>query len=79
MVRRPPARVLGVLSTRNGACCGPEPAGLRDHGGLTTVLGGKGVSSLIPPLSSLTALVPQGQLQLHPLGLQLPQSSLNLV
>lgn len=33
----------------------------------------------VPPLSSLTALVPQGQLQLLSLGLQLPQSHLNLI
>lgn len=32
-----------------------------------------------PAPASLTALVPQGQLHLHPLGLQLPQSSLNLI
>lgn len=33
----------------------------------------------VPPLSSLTTLVPQGQLQLLAFGLQLPQSHFNLI
>lgn len=70
--------VSELCSMAMGPAGGQSLQDSRDCCGLNRVSEDR-VSQLVPFLSSLTALAPQGQFQLHTLSLQLPQSSLNFI